>query len=332
MDNGVQRIGSPVQLGLITDSLGKFTLDVALDLAAEMGLATVEIATGNWSESPHADLSELVSDAGARRRLLASIESRGLTLSALNANGNQLHPVTGAAHDRVVRDSITVASELGVPTVVLMSGLPGARGESSPNWITTSWPPETLEILDYQWNDVAIPYWVDLAQFARERGVRLAVEMHGQQLVFNVATMQRLQGLVGDDVVGANLDPSHLMWMGADILAVVRALGSSIFHVHAKDARIDRSNTAVNGILDTLPPSAATLRSWNYVTLGLGHPGGSTFWADFVYALRSVGYDGPLNIEHEDILVGAVEGVRRSAELMRSIIIREPADWTPADI
>jgi sugar phosphate isomerase/epimerase len=221
---------------------------------------------------------------------------------------------------------------MGVPTVVLMSGLPGARGEKSPNWITTSWPPETLEILEYQWTAVAAPYWVDLADFARRLNVRLAVEMHGRQLVFNVATMKRLQSIVGDDVVGANLDPSHLMWMGADILSVIRALGSSIFHVHTKDARIERPNAAVNGILDTLPPARTADRSWNYVTLGLGHPGGAAFWADFVYTLQSVGYKGALNIEHEDVIVNSAEGVRRSAELLRSVVLRDTPDWAPARI
>lgn len=321
-----------MQLGLITDSLGSLPLEQVLDTAAGLGLDTVEIATGNWSESPHAKLDELVSSPKARHDLAQAVTSRGLTLGALNANGNQLHPVTGNEHNRVVRDTIKVAAEMGVPTVVLMSGLPGARGEKSPNWITTSWPPETLEILEYQWTEVAAPYWVDLADFARRLNVRLAVEMHGRQLVFNVATLKRLQSIVGDDVVGANLDPSHLMWMGADILSVIRALGSSIFHVHAKDARIDKPNAAVNGILDTLPPARTADRSWNYVTLGLGHPGGAGFWADFVYTLQSVGYTGALNIEHEDVIVNSAEGVRRSAELLRSVVLRDTPDWAPARI
>jgi len=321
-----------VHIGLITDGLGSQPLEVALDVAAESGLDTVEIATGNWSESPHADLASLVADASARRVLADSLSSRGLTLSAFNANGNQLHPVSGAAHDQVIRDSITVAGEMGVPTVVVMSGLPGAEGESTPNWITTSWPPETQQVLAYQWEKVAIPYWTDLAAFARARGVRLAIEMHARQLVFNVATMHRLRDEVDPEVVGANLDPSHLMWQGADIIAVIRSLGPAIFHVHAKDSRIDRLNTAVNGILDTLPPDRATERSWNYVTLGLGHPGGAAFWAEFVYTLRSVGYDGPLNIEHEDVMVSSREGVQRAAALLKSLIIRAPGDWRPARI
>jgi sugar phosphate isomerase/epimerase len=321
-----------MQLGLITDSLGSLPLEAALDVAAESGLDTVEIATGNWSEAPHVDLPDLVGNASARRQLLQTATSRGLSISAFNANGNQLHPVSGPEHDRVIRDSITVAGDLGVPTVVVMSGLPGARGELTPNWISTSWPPETQDVLRYQWSEVAVPYWTDLAAFARSHGVRLAIEMHARQLVFNVATMLRLRDEVDPEVVGANLDPSHLMWQGADILTVIRALGPAIFHVHAKDARVDAHNAAVNGVLDTLPPDRATERSWNYVTLGLGHQGGATFWAQFVYALAGVGYDGPLNIEHEDVLVSSREGVRRAADLLRSVVVRDTPDWRPARI
>jgi sugar phosphate isomerase/epimerase len=321
-----------MKIGLITDSVGHLPFESALDLAKEQGLSSVEVATGNWSEAPHADLPALVSSAEARAEFAEKISSRGLTLSALCANGNQLHPVEGPEHDKVVRNTIALASNLEVPTVVLMSGLPGARGDSTPNWITTSWPPETLKVLDYQWNEVAIPYWKELAAFARDNGVRLAVEACGSQLVHSVSTMFRLIEAAGDDVVGANLDPSHLMWMGADIPTVIRALGSAIFHVHAKDIRVQKQNADRDGLLDALPIERASDRSWNYVTLGLGHPRGATFWADFVYTLRSVGYDGTLNIEHEDTLVNSVEGVGRAADLLKQIVLAEAPDWKPANI
>ncbi|MFI6578541.1 sugar phosphate isomerase/epimerase family protein [Nocardiopsis sp. NPDC050513] len=322
-----------MQIGLITDSVSHLTFEEALDLAKGLGLSSVEVATGNWSESPHADLPSLVSSAEARAEFAGRIADRGLGLSALTANGNQLHPVSGPEQDEVVRDTIEVASALGVPTVVMMSGLPGGRGDSHPNWITTSWPPENLDILAHQWDEVAVPYWRELAAFARDKGVRLAVEACGGQLVHSVSSMVRLIESVGDpEVVGANLDPSHLMWMGADIPTVIRELGGSIFHVHAKDIRVNGPRAARDGLLDTVAITDPGDRAWNYVTLGLGHPGGETFWADFVYTLRSVGYDGTLNIEHEDTLVNSVEGVGRAADLLRRVTLVEAPDWRPADI
>lgn len=321
-----------MKIGLITDSVGHLPFDDALDLAKSHGLSSVEVATGNWSEAPHADLPSLVASGDARAEFAGKITDRGLSLSALNANGNQLHPVSGPQHDKVLRDSIWVASALGCPTVVCMSGLPAPRNESVPNWITTSWPPENLDVLAYQWDEVAIPYWKELAAFARDHGVRLAIEACFSQLVYNVSTMLRLIDAVGDDVVGANLDPSHLMWMGADIPTVIRTLGKAIIHVHAKDMRINPVIANRDGLLDTVPMARADARAWSYVTLGLGQPAGETFWADFVYTLRSVGYDGTLNIEHEDVLVNSVEGVGRATDMLKRIVLFEAPDWKPANI
>jgi hypothetical protein len=241
------------------------------------GLSSVEVATGNWSEAPHADLPALVPSADARTEFADKISSRGLTLSALCANGNQLHPVEGPQHDKVVRDTIGLAGDLGVPTVVMMSGLPGARGDSTPNWITTSWPPETLKVPDYQWNEVAHPV-LDGARGVRQgqgrpprdRGVRQPAR---PQRVHDAPAHRR-----GGRRRRSQPDPSHLMWMGADIPTVVRALGSAIFHVHAKDIRLQKPHADRDGLLDTLPIEQAGDRSWNYVTLGLGHPLGATFW------------------------------------------------------
>jgi len=106
-----------MQIGLITDSVGHLPFESALDLAKDQGLSSVEVATGNWSAAPHADLPTLVASAEARAEFAEKISSRGLTLSALCANGNQLHPVEGPEHDKVVRNTITLASNLQVPTV-----------------------------------------------------------------------------------------------------------------------------------------------------------------------------------------------------------------------
>jgi sugar phosphate isomerase/epimerase len=322
-----------MDVGLITDSLGHQPLETVLDLARDLGLASVEIATGNWSEAPHADLPSLVGSEAARQELADKVTSRSLRISALNANGNQLHPTDGERQMAVLRDTIAVASQLGVPTVVCMSGLPaGAPGDTMPNWVTSSWPPENLAMERYQWEDVAIPAWRELASFARDHGVRLAVEACFDQLVFNASTLLRLAESAGSDVVGANLDPSHLMAMGADIPAVIRALGPQIFHVHAKDTRLDPVVTARDGLLTTQPMERAHLRAWNYVTLGLGHPGGERFWADFVYSLRAVGYDGPLNIEHEDVLMNSTEGATRAARLLQRVVVSQAPDWAPANV
>ncbi|MEZ5087008.1 MAG: sugar phosphate isomerase/epimerase [Tessaracoccus sp.] len=308
-----------MEIGLLTDSLAQHPLPRVLDTAAELGITTIELAMGNWSSAPHADVDALVASQARRRELIASIEGRGLCLEALNASGNQLHPKWGDEHDRVVRQTLLLAEQLEIDTVVLMSGLPGARGDSFPAWVTTVWPPENLELLDYQWNEVALPYWAKLAEDAKAHGItKLSVEMHGNQLVYSPPGLLRLREAIGD-IIGANFDPSHLMWMGADPLAAIEALSSAIYHVHAKDTRIEDA-VGWRSRLETLPNSETDRRAWNFVAVGSGHPGGVDFWMQFVQALRQAGYDGPLSIENEDYTLGAGESVAIAAKTLADAI------------
>jgi sugar phosphate isomerase/epimerase len=120
-------------------------------------------------------------------------------------------------------------SRFAAVPVVMMSGCPGGGpNDANANWVTTSWPPETARMLAGQWDDVLIPYWRGPVKEAQNAGVpRLCLEMHGHQNVYNVATLHRLRNAVGP-VVGANYDPSHLFWIGADPNAATRALGDAI--------------------------------------------------------------------------------------------------------
>lgn len=308
-----------MKIGLVTDSLGHLPMAAMLDTAAAAGVTLLEFGCGNWSQAPHLDIDHLLASAEARAGLLRDLAARGLGLCALNCSGNPLHPgESGARHRAVTSKTIRLAGLLGVDKVVMMSGLPGGgpRDETA-NWITTAWPPETARALAYQWDEVILPYWSGLVAEALGHGVnRLCLELHGHQAVYNVATLQRLRAAVGP-VVGANFDPSHLFWMGADPLAAVRALGDAIYHVHAKDTRMDAANAAVNSAIDTTPMADLARRSWGYVTLGFGH--GESWWREFCIALRLAGYDDVLSIEHEDLLLEPEDGVRRSVGLLRAV-------------
>ncbi len=305
-----------MRIGLNADSLGGLSLDGMLDVAGELGIDCVELPTGAWSSAPHVSLARLLESDAARRELLAAVADRGLEISALTCNGNQLDPTSGADHDAVVRDTIALAPLLGVQRVILMSGCPGGPGDRHANWITVAWPPEATAVLDWQWEEAVIPYWRGLVAHATGHGVeRLCLEMHGQQVVYNVPTLLRLRDAVGP-VVGANYDPSHLMWMGADPIAAIRALGDAIYHVHAKDTRIEPA-VALTSRLDTRSAGEAGERAWNYVTLGHGH--GEEFWRAFCVALRAAGYDDVLSIEHEDQAMDPVDAVTESVALLRRV-------------
>jgi len=309
-----------MKIGMITDSLPEADFDTMLDVAARLDMDMLEFACGNWSSAPHIDLDTMLESASARQEFLSKLADHHIEISALNCSGNPLHPGDeGRRHDDVTRKTIHLARLLDVDRVVMMSGCPGAPGDHHANWITTEWPPEVREIVRWQWEEVLIPYWRDLTAYARDQGVhRLCLELHGYQNVYSVATLNRLRDAVGE-TVGANLDPSHLMWMGADPLAAARALGDAIYYVHAKDTRIQPSIADVNGVIDTTPGSAFESRAWNYITLGRGHD--ETWWRSFVTTLADVGYDGVLSIEHEDPAMSAVEGVEESVALLRRVMV-----------
>ncbi len=308
-----------MKIGMVTDSLGYLSFDELVKTASSLGIQQLEFPCGNWSQAPHVQLDQLLASEEARRRFVGTVQDHGLTISALNCSGNQLAPgERGKAHDTVVRKTMELASRIGVRRIVMMSGLPAARGDSEPNWITVAWPPETTRTLEYQWEEVAIPYWRDLVQYAAGLGIeRICIEPHGHQLVYNVGTLLRLREAVGA-MVGVNFDPSHMMWMGGDPLAAIRPLAGAIYHVHAKDTRIDPTNSALTTRLETKTNDRASERAWNYVTLGYGHS--ESWWRDFVLLLRQVGYNDVLSIEHEDVSMSPLEGVRKTVTFLQGII------------
>lgn len=308
-----------MRIGMVTDSLGEMPLDEMLRTVAELGIEMLEFPCGNWSSAPHLKLDAMLESASLRDEFMAKLRGHGIVLSALNCSGNQLHPgALGKQHQSVTSKTIRLAGMLGVERVVMMSGCPGGPGDANANWVTTAWPPEAARVLEWQWDEVLIPYWRTLVVEAKAAGVaRLCLELHGQQNVYNVETMLRLRDAVGP-VVGANFDPSHLFWMGADPLAAIRALGPAIYHVHAKDTHIDPAMAAVNSVIDTKAAERVADRSWSYVTLGYGHD--VLWWRQFCSALRLAGYDDVLSIEHEDVLLPPVDGVRKSVALLREAI------------
>ena len=216
-----------------------------------------------------------------------------------------------------------LAEELGINKVITFSGCPGDCPTAKyPNWVTCAWPDEYPKILDYQWNEVLIPFWTKQLEACRSHGVtKVALEMHPGFCVYNTETMLKLRAAVGD-TIGANFDPSHLIWQGIEPVAAIRALGSAIFHVHAKDTKVDKYNTAVNGVLDTKHYGDEIHRSWVFRTVGYGND--AQYWRDMISNLRLVGYDDVLSIEHEDSFMTNEEGLEKAVRFLKDSVISEP--------
>ena len=305
-----------MDLCLYTDSVPDLGFEAALDLATRIGCRSIEIATGGQSSAPHLRLDALLSDRAKRAAFSEAFASRGLRIAALNCSAWPLHPVRGPAQEAIVRDTIRLAGELGVETVVSMSGTPGDGPVASTiDWIFYPWPDDATALLARQW-EVAIPFWQRMAAHATANGVRrIAFELHPLHLVFNAPTLLRMRDAVGP-VVGANMDPSHLFWQQMDPLAVIAALGPAIRSIgQFSDAGPADHALGGRGRHDI---DDARNRAWVFRTVGRIHD--RAWWTAFIGALRGVGYVGPLSIENEDPYQAAVEGVEEGAAFILPLI------------
>lgn len=312
-----------MKVGLVTDILGYMPFEEMLDTCVDQGIETLELGCGNWSKAPHLDLDGLLGNAAKRKQLLNELNVRGISIAALNCSGNQLDPSDeGEMHKAVVNKTFQLAGLLGVETVVMMSGCPGGGpSDRTPNWLTHPILPSHFEMLDWQWNEVAFPYWTKAVITAKQNGVRkVAIENLGCNLVYNPETLFKLRHEVGD-TIGMNFDPSHLFWMGGDPIAALRALGSAVYHIHAKDVRLERGIYDVQGLIDVKPMNQYADRSWNYVALGYGHDSG--WWKEFFTIVKMIGYEGPIVLEMEDLTMEPLTGVKKSMNVLKETLPRE---------
>jgi sugar phosphate isomerase/epimerase len=311
-----------MRVGVFTPLLSQLSLDLVLKKLVALHINTVELGTGNYPGDAHCKLAMLENDSALRefRKILAD---HGASISALSCHGNPLHPDKARAQrDRdVSRKTIRLAEKLGISVVVDFSGCPGdSLNAVAPNWVTCAWPPDYREVLEWQWNEVVAPYWIEHAKFATDHGVKIAIEMHPGFVAYSPETMLKLRSIAGP-AVGCNFDPSHMFWQNIDPIAAVRVLDGAIFHVHAKDTQIFPTNLPLTGVLDTKPYTDERRRSWIFRTCGYGH--GAEWWREFVSTLRMFGYDAVLSIEHEDSLLSAEEGLSKAATFLNAIVIRE---------
>ncbi|MHA1339290.1 MAG: sugar phosphate isomerase/epimerase family protein [Promethearchaeota archaeon] len=310
-----------MKIGCFSVLFGDKPLKEALKIIKNIGCEMVEIGTGNYPGNAHCNPESLLKNSVAMDEFKQIIKDSGLEISALSCHGNPVHPNKKIAeeHTKVHRQTVELAAKLGVEVVVGFSGCPGANKDATvPAWNVIAWPPDYLESLKWQWDEVLIPFWQKEAEFAEAHNVKIAFELHPGFCVYNTATMLRIRKACGKNI-GANFDPSHLFWQSMDPLKMIRTLKDAIFHVHAKDCKIDEINTALNGCNDPTPYGDEINRSWIFRTVGYGHD--LSWWKDFVSQLRLVGYDYVLSIEHEDSLMAMEEGLQKAFDCLKEAVI-----------
>ena len=313
-----------MKLGVFTVVLGAYSTEDAFKYLSNSGVQAVEIGTGGFPGTAHANPDELLADDNKVQALLDLAKKYNLEINALSCHGNAVHPQKEVA-DKFHSDfekTVLLAEKMGLDKIITFSGCPGDSPNSLyPNWVTCPWPEDFLKVLDYQWNEVLIPYWKKAAAFAGDHGIKkICFEMHPGFCVYNPETMLKIRDAVGN-ILGANFDPSHLFWQGIDPVAAIRKLGKAIYHFHAKDTKIDPINTSVNGVLDTKHYGDEINRSWIFRSIGYGHD--YQLWKDMISNLRMVGYDDIISIEHEDSLMSGNEGLQKAISFLKEVLVFE---------
>ena len=311
-----------MRVGVFTALLAQLSLDDVLKKLKSINVDTVELGTGNYPGDPHCKLSMLDSKAELNE-FKKKLADNGFSISALSCHGNPLHPDQGRAkHDQEVsRKTIRSGRETGrtgghrffrLPRrlrqiqVAQLGHLPLAAGLSGNPEVAVG-------------RKVA-PYWTKQAKFAADHGVKVAIEMHPGFVSYSPETMLKLRSIAGPSI-GCNYDPSHMFWQGIDPIAAIRVLGDAIFHVHAKDTQIYHRNLPLTGVLDTKSYTDERNRAWIFRTCGYGH--GGEWWKEFASTLRMFGYDYVLSIEHEDSLLSPEEGLRKAADFLNGLVMKE---------
>jgi len=317
-----------MKLSVVSGALGAMTLDESLGYLKSLGVTQFELGVGGYPGTKHADAKVLSKDKTKRDELVATFKKHGMEISALSVHGNPIHPNKEiAAHfEEDFRAACVLAGQIGVDRIITFSGCPGSDPKAEqPSWVTCAWPNEYLDVLDYQWNEVLIPYWLEAVKFAEQNGVKkIALEMHPGFMVYNPETLMRLRDAVGN-LIGANLDPSHLIWQGMDMVEVINYLGDAIYYFHAKDTLMNEHNVRKNGVLDTKPYTDLKGRSWVFRTMGYGND--DIIWKKILSQLMVIGYDDTISIEHEDSLMSPKEGLEKAIAFLKDkIIVEKPGE------
>ncbi len=187
-----------MKIGVFAVLFGQKPFEETLDYIVELGLGAIEIGTGAYPGNALANPAALLASDRRLKAFKEAIDRRNLVISALSCHGNPLHPhaATAKAHHKVFEQTVELAAKLGVETVITFSGCPGADARAvTPSWIVSPWPPEFSTALEWQWSERVVPYWKQTAAFCRKAGVRVAIEMHPNFVVYNPETMNRLRAI-----------------------------------------------------------------------------------------------------------------------------------------
>ncbi len=301
-----------MQLGFVSAILGDLPLEEVIRFAADNGFDAVEVmcwpkgrAERRYAGVTHIDVTGLGEEEAAEIAQL--VDDAGIVLSGLGYYPNPLAPDQEAAQIYIehIKDVIRAASLLGVGVVNTFIGRDWTKS------VDDNWP---------RFKEV----WPPLIGFAEDHGVRVGIENcpmaftedewpGGKNLARSPAVWRRMFAEIPSESFGLNYDPSHMIWQQMDCVKPLREFADRLFHIHAKDVRVDRHR------LDDVGIMATPLEFHTPKLPGLGE----VDWGKFLSVLTDVGYKGPVCIEVEDrAYEGSLEG-RKGALIQSGRYLRQ---------
>ena len=318
-----------MKLGVISQNLMHLEFEDGLRYAQDLGFQAIEVGiAGLWARK-YCNPQKLLADRGEIDRWHDTYAKYGLEISAMGAHGAPLMPNKNVAekYSQELRESWKFMEVAGIRRMTLLAGLPeGAEGDTAPNWVTFAEWPFLRDTLEWQWEKRLLPYWREHGKIAADHGVTLCFEMHGGDMIHNPVAVKRLHDEIGP-VVACNFDISHLWYQGIDPIEAARFLGPLIQHVHVKDVTFHPHNARLRGNTDSSTPEQPADRSWTYTLVGWGHS--ELEWREFATTLRFIGYDHVLSVEMESEYFDLDEGLRKSVDFLKPIVLEESpgAKW-----
>jgi sugar phosphate isomerase/epimerase len=277
-----------VHVGILTAPLRKRPLAELIPWAAAQGIQALEVDVSPGSALDITTATE--QDVAEVRELLAKYQMQISSLACYMMVVGFPAERTDAAKSGIAA-AIRLANQLGVDTVCTLAGFP-EPGKSKAATIREDLPDAMRPILD----------------LAGEQGVKIALENWYATNIQHLEHWQFVFEALPDAHFGLNFDPSHLDWQGIDVIAAVKEFRSRIFHVHAKDVSVDLARLTRVGYNGD--------GWWRYTLPGYGR----IRWGEFISALRGIGYDGVLSIEHEDGAFNAEEGFIKAARYLNTLV------------
>ncbi len=316
-----------MKLGMNTFFVMKFERDEALQFCREIGVTALELAAIGPAAERFCDIDRLLSDSEARNRWLDNYAVLGFEIYSFAAHGSPLHPDRQIAesYSREFRKVCAFMEKIEATRLCLVAGLPeGREGDTLPNWIVnTDLPGSDLlkDALEWQWNERLLPYWREHGKIAADHGVSLCFEMQVNDMIHNPIKLRQLRDEIGP-VVACNFDISHMWAQKIDPLEAIHYLGDLIQAVHLKDTLIHEPNARLRGLMDTTHPLHPDKRAWSFTLPGWGHD--ERTWREVITALRFVGYEGILTLEHESEYMEIQSGLEKSAAFIRTMLLDVP--------